>query len=83
MYDVVLRKLDLKQINTEMSSIRSNYNQTAAFVPRGLFREGDKMFEDIRLRGPQKQKQQLQQQIIQLEQQLLSLQQQQQQWQQG
>jgi len=76
-------KLDLKQINTGMSSIRSNYNQTAAFVPRGIFREGDKMFEDIRLRGPQKQKQQLQQQIIQLEQQLLSLQQQQQQWQQG
>ncbi len=76
-------KLDLKQINTGMSSIRSNYNQTAAFVPRGFFREGDKMIEDMRLRGPQKQKQQLQQQIMQLEQQLLSLQQQQQQWQQG
>ena len=76
-------KLDLKQINTGMSSIRSNYNQTAAFVPRGLFREGDKMVEDMRLRGPQKKKQELQQQIMQLEQQLLSLQQQQQQWQQG
>jgi predicted amidophosphoribosyltransferase len=76
-------KLDLKQINTGMSSIRSNYNQTAAFVPRGLFREGDKMIEDLRLRGPQKQKQDLQQQIMQLEQELLSLQQQQQQWQQG
>ncbi len=76
-------KLDLKQINTGMSSIRSNYNQTAAFVPRGFFREGDKMIEDMRLRGPQKQKQELQQQIMQLEQQLLSLQQQQQQWQQG
>ncbi len=76
-------KLDLKQINTQMSSVRSNYNQTAAFVPRGFFREGDKMIEDMRLRGPQKQKQQLQQQIMQLEQQLLSLQQQQQQWQQG
>ncbi len=76
-------KLDLKQINTQMSSIRSNYNQTAAFVPRGLFREGDKMIEDMRLRGPQKQKQDLQQQIMQLEQQLLALQQQQQQWQQS
>ena len=75
-------KLDLKQINTQMSSIRSNYNQTAAFVPRGLFREGDKMIEDMRLRGPQHQKEALQQQIMQLEQELLSLQQQQQQWQQ-
>lgn len=76
-------KLDLKQINTEMSTIRSRHNQSAAFVPRGFFREGDKMFEDMRLMGPQKKKQQLQQQIMQLEQELLSLQQQQQQWQQG
>ncbi len=76
-------KLDLKQINTQMSSIRSNYNETAAFVPRGLLRRGDKMIEDARLLGPQRQKQQLQQQIMQLEQQLLALQQQQQQWQQG
>lgn len=76
-------KLDLKQINTQMSSIRSNYNQTAAFVPRGFLREGDKMVEDMRLRGLQKQKQELQQQIMQLEQQLLALQQQQQQWQQS
>ncbi len=76
-------KLNLKQINTQMSSVRSNYNQTSAFVPRGFFREGDKMIEDMRLRGPQKQKQQLQQQIMQLEQELLSLQQQQQRWQQG
>lgn len=75
-------KLDLKQINTQMSSIRSGYNETAAFVPRGILRRGDKMIEDARLLGPQKKKQQLQQQIMQLEQQLLSLQQQQQQWQQ-
>ena len=76
-------KLDLKQINTQMSSIRSNYNQTNAFVPHGFFHEADKMVEDMRLRGPQHQKEALQQQIMQLEQQLLSLQQQQQQWQQG
>ena len=73
-------KLDLKRINTEMGSIRSRYYQTAAFVPRGLLRMGDKMIEDVRLMGPQQQKQQLQQQIIQLEQQLLGLQQAQARW---
>lgn len=74
-------KLDLKQVNTEMGKIRSQYNQSAAFVPRGLFRRGYKEIEDVRLWGPQKQKQELQQQILQLEQQLLGLQQQQAQWQ--
>ncbi|MHB8598240.1 MAG: zinc ribbon domain-containing protein [Ktedonobacteraceae bacterium] len=76
-------KLDLKQINTEMSTIRSRHNQSAGFMPRGFFKEGSRMFEDMRLMGPQNKKQQLQQQIMQLEQELLSLQQQQQQWQQG
>ena len=74
-------KLDLKQINTEMGNIRSQYNQTSAFVPGGLFRHLDKEMEDARLWEPQKKKQQLQQQIIQLEQQLLGLQLQQAQWQ--
>ena len=63
-----------------MSNTRSQYNETAAFVPRGLLRCLDKGMEDARLLGPQQQKQQLQQQIIQLEQQLLGLQQQQMQW---
>jgi len=76
-------KLDLKQITTQMSTIRSRHNQSSAFVPRGIFKEGSRIFEDISLMGPQKQKQQLQKQIMQLERQLLSLQQQQQQWQQG
>ncbi len=76
-------KLDLKQLNTQMSSIRANYNQTNAFVPHGFLHEADKMIEDARLRGPQHQKEALQQQIMQLEQELLSLEQQQQQWQQG
>lgn len=75
-------KLDLKQVNTEMSHIRSQYNQTSAFVPHGLLHEGYKGIEDARLWGPQKKKEQLQQQIIQLEQQLLDLEQQQAQWQQ-
>ena len=73
-------KLDLKQITTQMSSTRSQYYETAAFVPRGLMRRGYKAIEDFRLLGPQKQKEQLQQEIIQLEQQLLGLQQAQAQW---
>lgn len=73
-------KLDLKQITTQMSSTRSRYYQTAAFVPRGLLRWGDKALEDFRLLGPQRQKEQLQQEIMQLEQQLLGLQQAQAQW---
>jgi predicted amidophosphoribosyltransferase len=74
-------KLDLKQVNTGMGKIRSQYNQSAAFVPRGLFRRGYKEVEDVRLWGPQRNKQELQQEILQLEQQLLGLQQQQAQWQ--
>jgi predicted amidophosphoribosyltransferase len=73
-------KLDLKQITTTMANTRSQYYQTAAFVPRGLLRWGKKAFEDFQLLGPQQQKQQLQQQIMQLERQLLSLQQAQAQW---
>ncbi len=73
-------KLNLKQITTNMSNIRAQYNETAAFVPRGLLRWGDKAIEDLRLLGPQQQKQQLQHQIMQLEQQLLGLQQAQAQW---
>jgi len=73
-------KLYLKQINTQMSATRAQYNQTNAFVPEGIIKRGYKWFEDVRLLGPQQQKQQLQQQIIQLEQQLLGLQQTQMQW---
>ena len=73
-------KLDLKQITTQMANVRSNYYETAAFVPRGLLRWGYKGIEDFRLLGPQQQKQQLQQHIMELERQLLSLQQAQAQW---
>lgn len=73
-------KLDLKQITTQMANTRSQYYETAAFIPRGLLRWGYKGMEDFRLMGPQQQKQQLQQHIMQLEQQLLSLQQAQAQW---
>jgi predicted amidophosphoribosyltransferase len=73
-------KLDLKQITTNMANTRSQYYQTAAFVPRGLLRWGKKALEDFQLLGPQQQKQQLQQQIMQLERQLLTLQQAQAQW---
>jgi predicted amidophosphoribosyltransferase len=73
-------KLDLRQITTRMSSIRSRYYETAAFVPRGLLRWGDKAIEDLRLLGPQQQKEYLQQQLMQLEQKLLSLQQAQAKW---
>ncbi|GAC1356947.1 MAG: hypothetical protein NVSMB38_38890 [Ktedonobacteraceae bacterium] len=73
-------KLYLKQINTQMSATRAQYNQTSAFVPEGILKHGYRWFEDMRLLGPQQQKQQLQQQIIQLEQQLLGLQQAQTQW---
>ena len=73
-------KLYLKQITTNMSSTRSQYYETAAFVPHGLLRHGYKWLEDFRLWKPQQQKQQLQQQIMQLEQELLGLQQAQAQW---
>jgi predicted amidophosphoribosyltransferase len=73
-------RLDLKQVTTRMSSIRSRYYETAAFVPRGLLRWGDKAIEDLRLLGPQQQKEYLQQQLMQLEQKLLSLQQAQAEW---
>lgn len=73
-------KLSLKQINTGMSNKRSQYNETAAFVPHGMLRRGYKMIEDAQLWGPQQQKQQLQQEIAQLEQELLGLQQAQIQW---
>ena len=73
-------KLHLRQITTNMSSTRARYNQTAAFVPHGLLRRGYKWFEDIRLLGPQQQKERLQQEIMNLEQQLLSLEQAQRQW---
>ncbi len=73
-------KLSLKQITTQMANTRSQYYETAAFVPRGLFRMGYKGLEDFHLLGPQQQKQQLQQHIMQMEQQLLSLQQAQAQW---
>lgn len=76
-------KLYLKEVNTRMSATRAQYNQTAAFVPEGILKHGYKWFEDIRLLGPQQQKQQLQQQIIQLEQQLIGLQQAQMQWKMG
>jgi zinc-ribbon domain len=68
-------KLYLKQINTKMSNARSQYYETAAFVPHGLLREGYKWAEDLRLLGPQQQKQSLQQEIMALEQQLLVLEQ--------
>ncbi len=73
-------KLYLKEVNTRMSATRAQYNQTSAFVPEGILKHGYKWFEDMRLLGPQQQKQQLQQQIIQLEQELIGLQQSQMQW---
>lgn len=80
-------KLNLKQVNAKMSNTRSQYYQTAAFVPRGLLdgwlRRGYKMTEDVRLLGPQQQKQSLQQEIINLEQELLGLQQAQANWKAG
>ena len=73
-------KLYLKEINTKMASTRSQYHETSAFVPEGILHRGYKWFEDMRLLGPQQQKQQLQQQIMQMEQQLLGLEQAQNQW---
>jgi hypothetical protein len=73
-------KLYLKQANQQMSSTRLGYYETAPFVPPGLLKLGYKFFEDMRLLGPQQQRQQLQQQIMQMEQELLGLQQQQAQW---
>lgn len=73
-------KLYLKEVNTKMSATRAQYHETSAFIPEGILHRGYKWFEDLRLLGPQQQKQQLQQQIIQMEQQLLGLEQAQNQW---
>ena len=73
-------RLYLRQITTQMSSTRARYHETAAFVPFGMLSKGYKWFEDIRLLGPQQQKEQLQRQILQMEQELLGLQQAQQEW---
>jgi hypothetical protein len=73
-------RLYLRQITTKMSSTRARYHETSAFVPFGMLSHGYKWFEDLRLLGPQQQKEQLQQQILQLEQQLLGLQQSQEEW---
>src|SRR5579875_348942 len=54
-------KLYLKKVSTEMSNTRSQYYETAAFVPHGLLREIYKGVEDVRLLGPQQKKQILQQ----------------------
>ena len=74
-------KLYLRQITTQMSSTRARYHETAAFVPHGIFSKGYKWFEDMRLLGPQQQKEQLQRQILQVEQEILGLEQAQQEWQ--
>jgi predicted amidophosphoribosyltransferase len=73
-------KLDLQQINNNLANVRSQYYMTAAFVPRGLLRWGYKAMEDVRLMGPQQQKQVLQQRIMELERELLQLQQAQAAW---
>lgn len=74
-------KIYLRQITTQMSSTRAQYNETSAFIPRGLLHRGYKIVEDLRLLKPQQQKEQLQRQILQMEQELLGLQQAQQTWQ--
>ncbi len=73
-------KLELKQIATDMANTRAQYNQTSAFIPRGIVHKGYKLFEDARLLGPQQQKQRLQQEILRMEQELLDLQQAQLDW---
>src|SRR3989442_10712339 len=79
--DIMVLLQSVKDNISQMGQIRSRYNESAAFVPRGLLRHGYKEIEDVRLWGSQKNKEQLQQEIMQLEQQLLGLQQQQAQWQ--
>ncbi|MBA2682497.1 MAG: zinc ribbon domain-containing protein [Ktedonobacteraceae bacterium] len=73
-------KLELRQITTDMANTRAQYNQTSAFIPRGILHKGYKLFEDARLLGPQQQKQRLQQEVLRLEQELLDLQQAQLDW---
>jgi len=73
-------RLYLRQVTTQMSSTRARYHETAAFVPFGILSKGYKWFEDIRLLGPQQQKEQLQRQVLQMEQELLGLQQAQEEW---
>jgi hypothetical protein len=72
-------KLDLKKITTSMSSTRSHYYQTRAFLPRAI-RKGSKWFEDFRLLGKQPQKEQLQQEIANRQQELLGLEEAQVEW---
>lgn len=73
-------KLELKRVNANLSTTRAQHNETAAFVPHGVLRRGYKIIEDVRLWGPQQQKQALQQEIMNMEQELLNMQQAQTQW---
>ena len=78
--DIKQLKLELKQVTTDMANTRAQYNQTSAFIPRGILHKSYKFIEDARLLGPQQQKQRLQQEILRLEQELLDLQQAQLDW---
>ncbi len=73
-------KLELRQITTDMANTRAHYNQTSAFIPRGILHKGYKLFEDANLLGPQQQKERLQQEVLRAEQELLNLQQAQLDW---
>ncbi len=73
-------KLELRQITTDMANTRAHYNQTSAFIPRGILHKGYKLFEDAHLLGPQQQKERLQQEVLRAEQELLDLQQAQLDW---
>jgi hypothetical protein len=66
-------RLEMQQVNAQLSQIRSNYGQGRPFVPWGVGNRIYREVENIEIRSPQQHKQALQQQIIQVEQQILAL----------
>ena len=66
-------RLQLQEVNIQLTRIHTQYRQGSPFVPFGLVRRGYRVVENIRLSGLQQEKQSLRQQIVGLEQQILAL----------
>jgi zinc-ribbon domain len=73
-------RINLKQVNNQISGTRSNYFEVDSFAQRGLVQRVGRMIEGAQLFGPNQQKKQLQDQIVQVEQELLSLERAQEEW---
>lgn len=66
-------RIEMQQVNAQLSQIRTKYGQGRPFVPWGVGNRIYREVENLELRNSQQHKQTLQQQIIQIEQQILAL----------